>query len=74
MQYMEHLLHAIHGALIACNTWSTDCMQYMEHLLRVIHGALIACNMSWATWYEGKVQLLSLTEFKSHLVSLYFIG
>ena len=27
-----------------------------------------------ATWYEGTVQLLSLTELKSHLFELYFIG
>ena len=27
-----------------------------------------------ATWYEGTAQLLSLTEFKSHLFELYFIG
>ena len=27
-----------------------------------------------ATWYEGIAQLLNLTEFKSHLVELYFIG
>ena len=29
--------------------------------------ALITCNMSWATWYKGRVQLLSLKAFKSHL-------
>ena len=27
-----------------------------------------------ATWYEGTAQLLSLTEFKSHVFELYFIG
>ena len=27
-----------------------------------------------ATWYEGTAQLLSLTEYKSHLFELYFIG
>ena len=27
-----------------------------------------------ATWYEETAQLLSLTEFKSHLFELYFIG
>ena len=27
-----------------------------------------------ATWYEGTAQLLSLTEFKSYLFDLYFIG
>ena len=37
-----------------------------------------ACHMHHvmlrATWYEGTAQLLSLTEFKSHLYELYFIG
>ena len=27
-----------------------------------------------ATWYEGAAQLLSLTELKSHLFELYFVG
>ena len=27
-----------------------------------------------AIWYEGTAQLLSLTEFKSHLFELYFVG
>ena len=27
-----------------------------------------------ATWYEGTAELLSLTEFKSHLFELCFIG
>ena len=31
----------------------------------------ITCNA--ATWYEGTAQLLSLTEFKSHLFEFYFI-
>ena len=30
--------------------------------------------MSCATWYEGTAQLPSLTELKSHLFELYFIG
>ena len=34
---------------------------------RATHRALITCNMSCATWYEGTAQLLSLTEFISHL-------
>ena len=33
----------------------------MQHVLR-------------ATWYEGTAQLLSLTELKSHLFELYFVG
>ena len=27
-----------------------------------------------ATWYDGTAQLISLTELKSHLFELYFIG
>ena len=34
---------------------------------RAAHRVLITCNMSCAIWYEGAAQLLSLTEFKSHL-------
>ena len=34
---------------------------------RATRRALITCNMLYATWYEGTVQILSLTEFKSHL-------
>ena len=33
-----------------------------------------ASVMLRATWYEGTAQLLSLTELKSHLFELYFIG
>ena len=38
------------------------CSNHMQHIR-----ALITCNMSCATWYEGTAQLLSLTEFRSHL-------
>ena len=31
-------------------------------------------RLSRATWYEATAQLLSLTEFNSHLLLLYFIG
>ena len=40
---------------------------------RATHQALITCNMC-STWYEGTAQLLALTDFKSHLFQLYFIG
>ena len=43
---------------ITCNTLSA---YHMQVSLR-------------ATWYEGTAQLLSLTELKSHLFELYFIG
>ena len=35
---------------------------------------LFMCTMSCYMWYEGTAQLLSLTEFKSHLFELYIIG
>ena len=41
---------------------------------RAMHRVLMTCNMSCATWYERTAQLLSLTELKSHLFSLYFPG
>ena len=44
---------------ITCNTSSAYHMQHV--VLR-------------ATWYEGTAQLLSLTEYKSLLFQLYFIG
>ena len=43
---------------ITCNTSSA---YHVQHVLRV-------------TWYKGTAQLLSLTEFKSHVFELYFIG
>ena len=54
---------------------ATDCLQHVRssgpsaimHKSRATHRALITCNMSCATWYKGTAQLLSLTEFKSHL-------
>ena len=36
------------------------------------HRALITYNMSCATWYKGTAQLLSVTEFKSHLFLALF--
>ena len=42
-------------------------VQHIEHLSR-------ASVMLRATWYEGTAQLLRLTESKSHLFELYFIG
>ena len=44
---------------ITCNTSSAYHVQHV--VLR-------------ATWYEGTAQLLSLTELKSHLFQLYFVG
>ena len=36
--------------------------------------ALITCSMSCAAWFGETAQLISLTELKSHLFELYFIG
>ena len=44
---------------ITCNTSSAHHVQHV-----------VLC----ATWYEGTAQLLSLTELKSHVFELYFIG
>ena len=44
---------------ITCNTSSA---YHVQHV--------VLC----ATWYEGTAQLLSLTELKSHLFELYFVG
>ena len=41
---------------------------------RATHTALITCITPCATWYEGTVQLLSLTGLKLHLFELYFIS
>ena len=42
---------------------------------RATHLALSRASvMLRAFWYEGTAQLLSLTELKSHLFELYFIG
>ena len=46
-------------AQIMCNTSSACHVQHV--VLR-------------ASWYEGTAQLLSLTELKSHLFELYFVG
>ena len=44
---------------ITCNTSSA---YHVQHVM--LH----------ATWYKGTAQLLSLTELKSHLFELYFVG
>ena len=45
-------------------------MQYVKHSSR----ATCHVNMFRATQYERTAQLLNMTEFKSHLFELYFIG
>ena len=43
---------------------------HVQHIQRLSRASV----MLRATWYEGAAQLLSLTELKSHLFELYFIG
>ena len=46
------------------------CVNHVQHIERLFRASV----MLSATWYEGTAQLLSLTELKSHLFELYFIG
>ena len=43
-------------------TWNKSSAYHVQHVVLR------------ATWYEGTAQLLSLTELKSHLFELYFVG
>ena len=55
-----HREHSRHNRVqIMCNTSSA------YHVQRVVLRA---------TWYKGTAQLLNLTELKSHLFELYFVG
>ena len=47
-----------------------SCANHVQHIERLSRASVMLC----ATWYEGTAQLLSLTELKSHLFQLYFIG
>ena len=47
-----------------------SCANHVRHIERLSRASV----MLRATWYEGTAQLLSLTELKSHLFELYFIG
>ena len=47
-----------------------SCANHVQHIERLSRASV----MLRATWYEGTAQLLSLTELKSHLCELYFIG
>ena len=38
------------------------------------HPSLITCSIPGATLYEGTAQLLSLTEFKSHLCNFILLA
>ena len=43
---------------------------HVQHIERLPRASVVLR----ATWYEGTAQLSSLTELKSHLFELYFIG
>ena len=58
---LQHTRSSGPGAIVANH------VQHIERLSR-------ASVMLRATWYEGTAQLLSLTELKSHLFELYFVG
>ena len=49
-------------------TLAQSCANHVPHAYHMQHVLLRA------TWYEGTAQLLSLTELKSHLFELYFMG
>ena len=59
---------------------AADCLQHVHSSgrgaivckSRATLRARITCNMSCATWYEGTAQLLSFTDFKSHLFNLFY--
>ena len=50
--------------------WAQPCANHVQHIERLSRASV----MLHATWYEGTAQILSLTELKSHLFELYFIG
>ena len=47
-----------------------SCANHLQRIERLSRASV----MLRATWYEGTAQLLSLTELKSHLFELYFVG
>ena len=47
-----------------------SCANHVQHIERLSRASVMLHD----TWYEGTAQLLSLTELKSHLFELYFIG
>ena len=45
-----------------------SCANHVQHIERLSYASV----MLRATWYEGTAQLLSLTEFKSHLFQFFY--
>ena len=50
--------------------WVQPCANHVQHIERLSRASVVLR----ATRYEGTAQLVSLTELKSHLFELYFIG
>ena len=72
---IRDFLQSPHGAPTVSNTYAQvaqaqSCANHVQHIERLS----CASVMLRATRYEGTAQLLSLTELKSHLFELYFIG
>ena len=72
---IRDFLQSPHSAANCLNMYAQvaraqPCANHVQHIERLSHASV----MLRATWYEGTAQLLSLTELKSHLFELYFIG
>ena len=73
--------HDNNNCIERCNWSPTPALKWPSHnrvkimcktKSHATHQSLITCNMWYATWYKGTAQLLSLTEFKSHLFFVFF--
>ena len=74
-RYSRFFYNLLTAPRTVCNTyaqvaWAQPCVNHVQHIERLSRASVILR----ATWYEGTAQLLSLTELKSHLFELYFIG
>ena len=61
---LQHVRSTGPGAIVC-----KSCATHRALITRIVQRAMLH-----ATWYERTVQLLSVTEFKSHLFELCFIG
>ena len=76
------IIIAFKGAIRDFSQFPHSAANSLQHVRSSDPGAIVqhierlscASVMLGATWYEGTAQLLSLTELKSHLFELYFIG
>ena len=72
---IRDFLQSPHSARTVTNTHAQvaqaqSCANHVQHIDHLSHARV----MLRATWYEGTAQLLSLTQLKSHLFELYFVG